>query len=131
MEHNLLKVLGLTAAVLAFSSCEDFLHRPSEDSFTVGDYYQNDAQLEQGVNYLYSAPWYDIIRFFIYDSETMCGNVYMGQSAYSTLTANGTDGDLKNMSYSLWSVNAHCNTVINNILNSDGNISQADRKSVV
>lgn len=131
MKHNLLKVLGLTAAVLAFSSCEDFLHRPSEDSFTVGDYYQNDAQLEQGVNYLYSAPWYDIIRFFIYDSETMCGNVYMGQSAYSTLTANGTDGDLKSMSYSLWSVNAHCNTVINNILNSDGNVSQAKKEQCI
>lgn len=131
MKHNLLKVLGLTAAVLAFSSCEDFLHRPSEDSFTVGDYYQNDDQLEQGVNYLYSAPWYDIIRFFIYDSETMCGNVYMGQSAYSTLTANGTDADLKNMSYSLWSVNAHCNTVINNILNSDGNISQAKKEQCI
>lgn len=131
MKHNLLKVLGLTAAVLAFSSCEDFLHRPSEDSFTVGDYYQNDSQLEQGVNYLYSAPWYDIIRFFIYDSETMCGNVYMGQSAYSTLTANGTDGDLKSMSYSLWSVNAHCNTVINNILNSDGNVSQAKKEQCI
>lgn len=131
MKHNLLKVLGLTAAVLAFSSCEDFLHRPSEDSFTVGDYYQNDTQLEQGVNYLYSAPWYDIIRFFIYDSETMCGNVYMGQSAYSTLTANGTDGDLKSMSYSLWSVNAHCNTVINNILNSDGNVSQAKKEQCI
>lgn len=131
MKHNLLKVLGLTAAVLTFSSCEDFLHRPSEDSFTVGDYYQNDTQLEQGVNYLYSAPWYDIIRFFIYDSETMCGNVYMGQSAYSTLTANGTDGDLKNMSYALWSVNAHCNTVINNILNSDGDISEAKKEQCI
>lgn len=131
MKHNLLKVLGLTAAVLAFSSCEDFLHRPSEDSFTVGDYYQNDAQLEQGVNYLYSAPWYDIIRFFIYDSETMCGNVYMGQSAYSTLTANGTDADLKSMSYALWSVNAHCNTVINNIINSDGNVSQAKKEQCI
>lgn len=131
MKHNFLKVLGLTAAVLTFSSCEDFLHRPSEDSFTVGDYYQNDAQLEQGVNYLYSAPWYDIIRFFIYDSETMCGNVYMGQSAYSTLTANGTDADLKSMSYALWSVNAHCNTVINNILNSDGDISEAKKEQCI
>ena len=98
---NALKYI-IVAIVIAFgaSSCEKFLDRPSEDSFTTGDFYKNDAQVEQGINYLYNSPWYDIIRFYIYGSETMCGNVYQGQNAYTTLTVNGTDQDLKNMSYS-------------------------------
>ena len=121
---NALKYIAL-AAVVAFgaSSCDKFLDRPSEDSFTTAQFYQNDAQLEQGINYLYNSPWYDIIRFYIYGSETMCGNVYQAQNAYSTLTVNGTDQDLKNMAYSLWAVNAQCNTVIHNIQASTGNLS--------
>ena len=55
----------------------------------------------------------------------MCGNVYQGQNAYSTLTVNGTDQDLKNMAYSLWAVNAQCNTVINNIRNAETTASEA------
>lgn len=114
--------ITFAAGILALGavSCDDFLNRPTEDSYTTEQYYKNDTQCEQGVNYLYNSPWYDIIRFYIYGTETMCGNVYQSQTAYSTLTVNGTDGDLKNMSYSLWAVNAHCNTVINNILRSDG-----------
>ena len=117
---NILKHIAiLLVIILATASCENFLDRPSEDGYTTGMFYQNDTQLEQGINYLYNSPWYDIIRFYIYGSETMCGNVYQGQNAYSTLTVNGTDQDLKNMAYSLWAVNAQCNTVIHNILASD------------
>ncbi len=115
-----LKYIAIAALSLGAVSCSDFLNRPSEDSYTTGQYYTNDTQCEQGVNYLYNSPWYDIIRFYIYGSETMCGNVYQGNNAYSTLTVNGTDDDLKNMAYSLWAVNAHCNTVINNILKAEG-----------
>ena len=117
---NIVKAFAVGILAIGAVSCSDFLNRPSEDSYTTEQYYKNDTQCEQGVNYLYNSPWYDIIRFYIYGSETMCGNVYQGQSAYSTLTVNGTDGDLKNMSYSLWAINAHCNTVINNILRSEG-----------
>ena len=117
---NIVKAFAVGILALGAVSCDDFLNRPSEDSYTTEQYYKNDEQCEQGVNYLYNSPWYDIIRFYTYGTETMCGNVYQGQSAYKTLTVNGTDGDLKNMSYSLWAVNAHCNTVINNILRSEG-----------
>lgn len=129
---NVLKYFAIAAIVLlGASSCEDFLHRPTEDNPTTAQYYQNDAQVEASVNYLYNAPWYDVIRFFIYGSETMCGNVYQGQNAYSTLTLNGTDGDLKNMSYSLWAVNAQCNTVIHNIQNSTGTASEAVKNKAI
>ena len=122
---NTFKYIILALAVVSAASCEKFLDRPSEDSYTTGDFYKNDAQVEQGINYLYNSPWYDIIRFYIYGSETMCGNVYQGQNAYSTLTVNGTDQDLKNMAYSLWAVNAQCNTVINNIRNAETTASEA------
>ena len=124
-------ILCAVAAITLFASCEDFLDRPAEDRYTTANYYQNDLQVEQSVNYLYNSPWYDIIRFYIYGSETMCGNVYQGNNAYSTLTVNGTDKDLKNMSYSLWAVNAQCNTVIANILNSTGTASQATKNKAI
>ena len=124
-------IVTAVAVVLLSASCEKFLNRPAEDRYTTANYYQNDLQVEQSVNYLYNSPWYDIIRFYIYGSETMCGNVYQGNNAYSTLTVNGTDADLKNMSYSLWAVNAQCNTVINNILNSTGTASQAAKNKAI
>ena len=136
MEDNKMKntfkyILTAVAAVVLSASCAKFLGRPAEDSYTTANYYQNDTQVEQSVNYLYNSPWYDIIRFYIYGSETMCGNVYQGNNAYSTLTVNGTDADRKNMSYSLWAVNAQCNTVINNIRNSTGTASQAVKNKAI
>ncbi len=131
MKNTLKYILTAVAVVLVSASCAKFLDRPAEDSYTTANYYQNDQQVEQSVNYLYNSPWYDIIRFYIYGSETMCGNVYQGNNAYSTLTVNGTDADLKNMSYSLWAVNAQCNTVINNILNSTGTASQAVKNKAI
>ena len=87
MKHIIRTSVALVIALMTLS-CTDFLNRPSEDSYTTEQYYTNDTQCEQGVNYLYNSPWYDIIRFYIYGSETMCGNVYQGQSAYNTLTVN-------------------------------------------
>lgn len=127
-----IQYIAILALVLfAASSCQKFLNRPAEDSYTTANYYQNDLQVEQSVNYLYSSPWYDIIRFYIYGSETMCGNVFMSNTPYATLTVNGTDGDLKNMSYSLWAVNAQCNTVINNIRNTTGTASEAVKRKAM
>lgn len=117
------KLFGIFAAVtmaLSAVSCSDFLNRPSEDSYVVAGFYKNDEQCIMGVNYLYSGPWSDVTRFYAYDSEYMSGNVWTSNSPYTTLTVNGTDQELKDMSYSLWSINAHCNTVINNLLGSSG-----------
>ena len=117
------KLYGIIAAavtVFGAVSCEDFLNRPSEDSYVVDGFYKNDDQCIMGVNYLYSGPWSDVTRFYVYDSEYMSGNVWTSNSPYTTLTVNGTDQELKDMSASLWSINAHCNTVINNLLGSSG-----------
>ena len=118
--------------VLALSmvSCEDFLNRPTEDNYNVDNFYKTDEQVEQGVNFLYNSPWYDFQRAFIKIGEVMSGNMYWGSSPYLTFTTNGTDGDLVNMSYSLWAVNGHANTVITNILNSEGPSQAAKNKAI-
>ena len=131
MKNTIKYIIAVSAVVAVTASCSKFLNRPAEDRYTTANYYQNDMQVEQSVNYLYNSPWYDVIRFYIYGSETMCGNVYQGNNAYSTLTVNGTDQDLKNMSYSLWAVNAQCNTVINNIRNANTTASEATKNKAI
>ena len=129
---NILKGIVIAGSLLFAVSCQDFLNRPTEDNYTTASFYQTDEQVLQGVNYLYSSPWYDFLRAFIKVGEVMSGNMYWGGSPYLTLTANGTDVDLKNMSYSLWSVNAHANTVIKNILETQGgNASQAVKAQAI
>ena len=118
--NNIIK--GVMAGVLAlgFCSCQEFLNRPGEDNYNTSNFYQNDDQCIQGVNYLYNSPWYDFQRGFIKIGEVMSGNMYWGSSPYLTFSTNSTDTDLVNMSYSLWAVNGHANTVIMNIQNSEG-----------
>ena len=103
-------------AMMSFSSCSDFLDRPAEDSYNADNYYKTDAQCIAGVNYLYNSPWYDFQRGFIKVGEVLSGNYYWGSSPYLTFTVNSTDEDLVNMSYSLWAVVGHANTVYNLLL---------------
>ena len=107
---------AFTSAILT-TSCGDFLDRPAEDSYNAGNFYKDDSQCVQGVNYLYNSPWYDFQRGFIKVGEVMSGNYYWGSSPYMTLTVNSTDADLMNMSNSLWAVIGHANTVYNYLKN--------------
>lgn len=118
--NNIIK--GVMAGVLALSlgSCQDFLNRPTEDNYNVDNFYLNDEQCIQGVNYLYNSPWNDFTRPLLWVGEIMSGNVYQGNNKYLDLSVNSGDDDLKAMSYSLWSVNGHANTVIMNIRNAEG-----------
>jgi hypothetical protein len=92
---------------LGTTSCEEFLDRPAEDNYNAGNFYQNDEQCYQGVNYLYNSPWYDFQRGFIKVGEVLSGNMYWGSSPYMEFTVNGTDADLVSMSYSLWAAIGH------------------------
>ncbi len=112
---NIFGIAGIVALGLGMSSCDDFLNRPSEDNYNTSNFYQNNEQCYQGVNYLYNSPWYDFQRGFIKVGEVLSGNMYMGQSPYLTFTVNGTDEDLINMSYALWAVNGHASVVYNNL----------------
>ena len=127
---NIFKGAMVGVLALSMASCQDFLNRPTEDNYNVDNFYKNDEQVEQGVNFLYNSPWYDFQRAFIKIGEVMSGNMYWGSSPYLTFTTNGTDGDLVNMSYSLWNVNGQANTVITNILNSEGPSQAAKNKAI-
>lgn len=114
IKNTIYSLLVLSGAFMMVS-CNDFLNRAAEDNYNVNNFYQNDEQCYQGVNYLYNSPWYDFQRGFIKVGEVMSGNLFWGSSPYLNLTVNGTDVDLVNMSYSLWAVIGHCNTVYNNL----------------
>ena len=118
MKLNIKKLAFVSLLGLSLTSCEDFLNKPTEDSYNLDNYYQNADQCEAGVNYLYNSPWYDFQRGFIKVGEVFSGNYYWGSSPYMTFTVNGSDEDLKNMSYSLWAVIGHANTVYQSIANS-------------
>lgn len=114
-QFNIKSIAIAAVAGLTLASCEDFLDRPTEDTYTVGNYYNTDDQLYASVNTLYNSPWYDFQRGFFKVGEVLSGNYYWGASPYLTFTVNGTDEDLVNMSASLWSVNAYANTALANI----------------
>lgn len=105
----------MASVCLIFTSCDNFLNRPGEDSYNDANYYCSDEACINGVNYLYNSPWYDFQRGFIKVGEVFSGNMYWGSSPYLNFSVNGTDQDLVNMSYSLWAEIAHCSTVYNNI----------------
>ena len=128
MKYTLYKYIALAAAfTLAMSSCDDFLDKPTKDAYNADNYYQTDDQCISGVNYLYNSPWYDFQRGYFKVGEVLSGNLYMGNSPYLNFTVNGSDESLINMSYSLWAVIGHSNTVYNSIKGSSGNISVSVR----
>lgn len=111
---KLIGLLLLTGLVLGLSSCEDFLNRPTEDGYTVSTFYQNDEQCLQAVNPIYNSPWHDFSRAFFKIGEVQSGNYYW-TGPYQDFTLTSSNEDLANMSASLWSVNAYCNSIIENI----------------
>lgn len=116
-KQRLLLITISISVVGTFISCEEFLNRPDKSSYTLPDYYQNDEQCLQAVNFLYSAPWSDFCRGWLRVGDCQSGNYYMGSSGFWKLTPlDGTvDGDLDGMSASLWAVNGRANTVLENI----------------
>ena len=113
--NNIKYVAAAMLLGMSMTSCSDFLDRPVEDNYNTENYYSDDASCISGVNYLYNSPWYDFQRGFIKVGEVMSGNMYWGGVPYLNFSVNGTDDDLVNMSYSLWAVIGHSNTVYNSI----------------
>lgn len=116
-KYSLFKIHILLIFVGGLSSCEDFLNRPTADIYTIDAYYKTDAQCFQAVNPLYGSPWYDFQRGFWKIGDVMSGNLFYNNTSdvYSNFTLKSSDVDLQNASASLWSVNAYCNGIIENI----------------
>ena len=112
MKINKIKIfLAAFVMGLGLTSCEDFLDRPTEDSYVASGYYKTDSECIAAVDYLYNSPWYDFQRGFFKVGEVLSGNYYWGSSPYLNFSLNSNDTDLRNMSYSLWAVNGHSNIV--------------------
>lgn len=130
---NFKKILALTAIVMITGACEEFLNRPTEDTYTIDSFYKTDQQCFQAANVLYSAPWYDFQRGWGDIGDVMSGNIYKSnnENPYSSFSLTGTDENLANASNSLWLVNGHCNAVIENIATKAGpNVSTATKNTV-
>ena len=91
MRHNIIKIAFTGVLLTGLVSCSDFLNRPAEDTYNVDNFYENDDQCIQGVNYLYNSPWFDFQRAFLWVGEVLSGNLYMGNSQYQDFSLNGTD----------------------------------------
>ena len=66
MKLNNIKYTAVAViTALTMSSCDDFLDRPTEDSYNTDNFYQTAEQCLSSVNYLYNSPWYDFQRGFI------------------------------------------------------------------
>ena len=113
--------LGLLLAAMSFQSCEDFLDRPTEDSFTVNDYFKNDDQCLAAVNTLYASPWNDYLRGIYNIGDKLSGNWMAGdKDVFYTMAFNASQSDLADASNALWTVISHCNTTIGYIENAEG-----------
>ncbi len=121
-------------AVLVFgtTSCEDFLNRPTEDSYTIDTFYKTDEQCFQAVNPIYNSPWYDFQRGFVKIGDVLAGNIYYGtDNGYQAFVLKSSDDDIRNASASLWSVNAYCNTLIENLeLKAGPDVTQTTKNTV-
>ena len=66
------KTIGVLAVLLlTATSCEDFLDRPTEDSYTIDNFYQTEEQCFQAANVLYNSPWYDFQRGFLWIGDQL------------------------------------------------------------
>ena len=105
MKIKNIKYVALAAVFgMGATSCDDFLDRPTEDNYNQSNFYQNDTQCVQGVNFLYNSPWYDFQRGFFKVGEVMSGNYYWGKSPYLDFTGNGPGFG----QYVLFFVVCHC-----------------------
>jgi hypothetical protein len=126
------KLLTLMFIIFIISACEKFLNRPTEDSYTIDSFYKTDDQCFQAANVLYSAPWYDFQRGWVKIGDVMAGNIYYStDDVYQAFILTSSNSQLADASNSLWLVNGHCNSVIENIATKAGpKVTQATKNTV-
>lgn len=106
-------ICALTLGI-SLSSCSDFLDQPDKSKYNGDTFYRGNEECYQGANTLYGMPWYDIQRGFIKVGEVMSGNLYWDgdeNTQFRNCNVQGSNSYTKNMSYSLWAVNAYANTI--------------------
>ncbi|WP_339737868.1 RagB/SusD family nutrient uptake outer membrane protein [uncultured Sunxiuqinia sp.] len=126
------KVVILLLLAFSFNACDEFLDRPTEDTYTIDSFYKTDEQCFQAANVLYNAPWYDFQRGFLWIGDVLAGNMYLGtDNGYQNFNLTSSNEDLTNAANSLWLVNGHCNAVIENIRTKAGPAVSEETKNTV
>jgi len=126
------KIAVLAVILLTAGACEEFLNRPTEDTYTIDSFYKTDEQCFQAANVLYNAPWYDFQRGWVKIGDVMAGNIYYGSDdVYQAFILTSSNSQLADASNSLWLVNGHCNAVIENIATKAGPEVSEETKNTV
>ena len=116
------KHTGLAVSFLGLgllSSCSrEFTDRPSEDSISLENYYQNNEQVQGATDGMYYKTWFQFNNKFFYAiSEVGSGNMYTNSSdvnAMRNFSINSSDAEMFNGWQSLWANVAQANNLINN-----------------
>lgn len=115
---------------LLFSCSREFTDRPSEDSISLENYYQNNEQVQGATDGMYYKTWFQFNNKFFYAiSEVGSGNMYTNSSdvnAMRNFSINSSDAEMFNGWQSLWANVAQANNLINNLQKRAGaGVSQA------
>lgn len=129
---NIKNLAIATVLLVGMTSCDTFLNRPVEDSYTIDGFYQTDDQCFEAIDPIYNSPWYDFQRGFVKIGDALSGNLYYGTSDPYQIFVLGSDNQqLTDASASLWSVNAYCNGIVQNInLKAGSSVTLATKNTV-
>lgn len=105
-------------------SCDDFLDQPAQDNYNADNFITNDNTCYQAVNALYNVPWSDFSRGFLKVGDGLAGTYFFGDSGDDNMFRIGQISpgyaQMKDMSYSLWTVNAYANTAYDKVKAASG-----------
>jgi hypothetical protein len=107
------------------------LNRVPQDAYTINNFFDTDEQIEMAVKPVYGAAWADFQDPWLSLGDKLSGNFYNGTDAFCIFTVTATNSGLINASYSIWTVIAYCNSIIENVQKYAGsNTSEAVRTKV-
>lgn len=114
-------LLLLGGAMAMMSSCDDFLDRPSEDSYTENGYLNSDKALMNYTFQIYGPKaWNEYEDKFSWCvGEVYSGNVYHeygDEGQFHFLTFSNTNAHIANGYTSLYGVIARCNHILNDVV---------------
>ena len=114
-----IKVVALVAVIsLSFSCNDEFLDRPSEDNYTLDNFYSTDAQVDASITPMYGKIWWPFLtKWYVGIGELSSGNCQAGADATElvTFTLTSNSQALFDPWATCYSVVAQSNNLINNL----------------
>lgn len=118
------KTIAFVAIVALSTGCnEEFLDRPSEDNYTLDNFYSTDAQVRASAYPLYGKLWAPFVtKWYVGLGELPSGNCQAGADATELVTFSLTSSSsaLYDPWLTCYSVIAQSNNLINNLRDNSG-----------